>query len=66
MSINVYIKDEKLKYDINKKVARKSELSSSKIDKCENLTCKEILVQKKLLGNNRKKPGESSKKQSEA
>ena len=66
MTINDYIKDEKLKHNINKKVARKLELSSSRIDKCENLTCKEILVQEKLLGNNQKKTGESSKKQSEA
>ena len=43
MTINDQIRDEKLQYDINRKAAEISALSSSKIDKYENLTGKEIL-----------------------
>ena len=37
------IRDEKLQYDINRKAAKLSALSSSKIDKYEYLTGEEIL-----------------------
>ena len=43
MTINGKIKDEKLQYDIGKKVAKISALSPCKIDKYEYLTSKEIL-----------------------
>ena len=43
MTINDQIRDEKLKYDINRKAAVISALSSGKIDKYEYLTGKEIL-----------------------
>ena len=43
MTINNQIRDEKLQYDINRKAAEMSVLSSSKIVKYENLTSKEIL-----------------------
>ena len=43
MTINDQIKDEKLQYDINRKAAEISALSSGKIDKYEYLTGKEIL-----------------------
>ena len=43
MTINDQIRDEKLQYDINRKAAEISALSSGKIDKYEYLTCKEIL-----------------------
>ena len=43
MSINDEIRDEKLQYDINRKAAEISVLSSGKIDKYEYLTGKEIL-----------------------
>ena len=43
MTINDKIRDEKLLYDINEKAAKISPLSSSKIDKYEYLTGKEIL-----------------------
>ena len=43
MAIDDQIKDEKLQYDINKKAAKISSLSSCKIDKYEYLTGKEIL-----------------------
>ena len=43
MAINDQIKDEKLQYDINRKAAEISALSSGKIDKYEYLTGKEIL-----------------------
>ena len=43
MTINDQIRDEKLQYDINRKAAEISALSSGKIDKCEYLTGKEIL-----------------------
>ena len=43
MIIDDKIKDKKLQYNINKETAKISALSSGKIDKYENLTCKEIL-----------------------
>ena len=43
MTINDQIRDEKLQYDINRKTAEISDLSSGKIDKYEYLTGKEIL-----------------------
>ena len=44
MTIEDKIKDEKLRYDVNKKSRRKSTLSSSKTDKCEYLTGENILL----------------------
>ena len=43
MTIEDQIKDEKLQYDINREAAKISALSSSKLDKYEYLTGKEIL-----------------------
>ena len=43
MTIEDQIRDEKLKYDINREAAKKSALSSSKIDKYEYLTDEKIL-----------------------
>ena len=43
MTIDDQIRDEKLQYDINRKAAEISALSSGKIDKYEDLTGKEIL-----------------------
>ena len=43
MTINDQIRDEKLQYDIKRKAAEISALSSAKIDKNEYLTAKEIL-----------------------
>ena len=43
MTINDQIRGEKLQYDINRKAAEISALSSGKIDKYEYLTGKEIL-----------------------
>ena len=43
MTIEDQIKDEKLKYDINREAAKISALSSGKIDKHEYLTGEEIL-----------------------
>ena len=43
MTIDDQFKDEKLQYDINRKAAKISVLSSSKIDKYEYLTGEEIL-----------------------
>ena len=43
MTINDQIRDEKLQYDINRKAAEISALSSGKVDKYEYLTGKEIL-----------------------
>ena len=43
MRINDKIRDEKLHYDINREAAKISALSSSKFNKCEYLTGKEIL-----------------------
>ena len=43
MIIDDQIRDEKLQYDINRKAAKISALSSGKIDKYEYLTCEEIL-----------------------
>ena len=44
MTINDQIRDQKLQYDINRKVAKISSLSSGKIDKYEYFTGKEILT----------------------
>ena len=43
MTINDQIKDEKLQYDINRKAANISALSSGNIDKYEYFTGKEML-----------------------
>ena len=43
MTIEDQIKDEKLKYDINREAAKLSALSSGKIDKYEYFTREEIL-----------------------
>ena len=43
MTIEDQVKDEKLKYDINREAAKLSALSSGKIDKYEYLTREEIL-----------------------
>ena len=43
MTTGKKIRDEKLQYDINRKAAKISSLSSRKIDKNEFLTGKEIL-----------------------
>ena len=43
MTINDQIRDEKLQYDINRKTAEISALSSGKINKYEYLTGNEIL-----------------------
>ena len=43
MTIEDQIRDEKLKYDINREAAKISALSSGKIDKYEYLTGEEIL-----------------------
>ena len=43
MTFNDQIRDEKLQYDINRKAAEISGISSSKIDKYEYLNGKEIL-----------------------
>ena len=43
MTINDQIRDEKLKYDINREVAKIPALSSGKIDKYEYLTGENIL-----------------------
>ena len=43
MTINNQIRDEKLQYDIIRETAKKSALSSGKIDKFGYLTGKEIL-----------------------
>ena len=43
MTINDQIRDEKLQYDINRKAAEISALSSGKIDKYEYLTGQDIL-----------------------
>ena len=43
MIIDEKIKNEKLQYDVNRKAAKISVLSSSKINKCEYLTSEEIL-----------------------
>ena len=43
MTINDQIRDEKLQYDINRKAAEISALSSGKTDKYEYLTGKDIL-----------------------
>ena len=43
MAIDDQIKDEKLRYDINREVPKRSALSSGKINKHEYLTGEEIL-----------------------
>ena len=43
MTINNQIRDEKLKYDINREAAKTSALSSGKLHKYEYLTGEEIL-----------------------
>ena len=43
MTINDQIRDEKLRYDINKEAAKTSTLSSGKIHKCKYLTGEDIL-----------------------
>ena len=43
MTIYDYIRDEKIQYNINREAAKVSALSSSKIDKYEYLTGKDIL-----------------------
>ena len=43
MTTDDQIRDEKLQYDINREAAKKSALSSGKIDKYEYLTGEEIL-----------------------
>ena len=43
MTIDDNIRDEKIQYDINSETAKISALSSSKIDKYEDLTGEEIL-----------------------
>ena len=43
MTIDDKIRDEKLQYDINRKAAKISALSSGKIDKYESFTDEEIL-----------------------
>ena len=43
MTINGQIRDEKLQYDINREAAKRSVLSSGRIDKYECLTGEEIL-----------------------
>ena len=43
MTIDYKIRDEQLRYDINREVAKISALSFEQIDKNEYLTCKEIL-----------------------
>ena len=51
MIIDDKIRDEKLQYDINRKAAKISALSSGKIDKYEYLTGEEILLsdQKRVI-----------------
>ena len=43
MTINDQIRDEKLRYDINREAAKISALSSGKVHKYEYLTCEDIL-----------------------
>ena len=47
MTIEDQIRDEKLQYDINRKAAKISALSSGKIDKYEYLTGEEVLSSNK-------------------
>ena len=44
MTIHHKIRDEKLQYDSNREAAKISALFSGKIDKCEYLTGKEVLL----------------------
>ena len=48
MAINDQIRDEKLQYDVYRKTAKMSALSSGKIDNYEYLTGKEILPSNQL------------------
>ena len=43
MTINNQIRDEKLRYDINREAAKISALSLGKIHKCEYITGEDIL-----------------------
>ena len=43
MTTNDQIREEKLRYDINREAAKISALSSGKMHKCEYLTCEDIL-----------------------
>ena len=43
MTTNDQIREEKLRYDINREAAKISALSSGKMHKCEYLTCENIL-----------------------
>ena len=43
MAIDDKIKDENLQYGIKREAVKISELLSGKIDKCEYITCEEIL-----------------------
>ena len=45
MTIDNKIKDEKLKYDINREAAKISALSSRKVDKYDTLTGGEIVIE---------------------
>ena len=47
MTINDQIRDEKLKYDINRETAKISALSTGKIRKYEYLTGEDILISNK-------------------
>ena len=47
MTINDQITDEKIQYDINRKAAKISALSSGNICKYEYLTCEDILQSNK-------------------
>ena len=57
MTINEQIRDEKLKYDINREAAKISALSSGKIHKYEYLTGEDILPsnQQQIIEKARKK-----------
>ena len=48
MTLNDQIKDEKLQYDINRRAAIISALSSGKLHKCEYLTGEDILPSNQL------------------
>ena len=51
MTINDQIRDEKLQYDINRKAAEISALSSGKINKYEYLTGKDTLPSNSATNN---------------
>ena len=44
MKVDDKIRDEKLQYDINRKAAKNSALSTARIDKYENFTSEELLT----------------------